>query len=256
MITITQNKVAGFEPRWAPFTGFSVLFDNPGDSLTVDGEVSKITCAPAEGGPLDLYFGLEKALVELDRDLLIRAYLFCPLPSSLYHVTVWDGINVDNISAVNPVVRSTWSAFLDALPRSLDAPPTSMQVITGSALSGWCGSISFQFEKLTIWGNQVLVARLRPKGNVSEASLEDLSVRRRELSESAERDFGVHFLQSYSPHISLGYFANQEHGQLAHARLEHWTERFQVTLQAAVITYESLDVYGFTDMASFWKATR
>jgi hypothetical protein len=27
MITITQPKVQGFWPRWAPFNGFSLLFD-------------------------------------------------------------------------------------------------------------------------------------------------------------------------------------------------------------------------------------
>lgn len=256
MITITQNKVAGFEPRWAPFAGFSLLFDNPGDSLTVDGDLAKITCASAAQGPLDLYSGLEKALEDLDRDLLIRTYLFCPLPPSSYHVTVWDGINVDNIWSVKPAVRSDWSVFLNGLAPSLNGPPASMEVVTRSALGKWSGSISFQFEKLTLWGNQVLVARLQPAEEASERSLKDLSARRKDLSEAAGRELGVNFSRSYSPHITLGYFANQEHAQIAHARMEHWTERFMAKLRESVITYASLDIYGFTDMASFFKVIR
>ena len=256
MITITQNKIAGFEPRWASFAGFSMLFDNPGDSLTVDGDLAKITCAPAAHGPLALYSGLEKALEELDRDLLIRTYLFCPLPPSSYHVTVWDGINVDNIWSVNPAVRSAWSAFLNGLAPSLKTPPDSMEVVTRSALRNWSSSISFQFEKLTLWGNQVLVARLRPVEEASERSLTDLSALRKQLSETAGGKLGVNFSRSYSPHVTLGYFANQEHAQIAHARMEHWTERFTAKLRGSIITYASLDIYGFPDMASFFKVTR
>jgi hypothetical protein len=29
MITITNHKISGFDPRWATFRGFSLLFDNP-----------------------------------------------------------------------------------------------------------------------------------------------------------------------------------------------------------------------------------
>ena len=255
MITITQNKVAGFEPRWAPFAGFSVLFDNPGDSLAMDGGLSRVACAPAVGGPLDLYARIGEAMDKLDRDLLIRTYLFCPLPPSSYHVTVWDGINVDNIGSVRPPVRSDWSEFLEGLPSTLTAPPASMAVVTGSALKTWSGSISFQFEKLVLWGNQVLVARLRPTEGTSEQSLVNLSSRRTELSEAAGHDLGCSFSRGYSPHVSLGYFANREHGQLAETRIEHWTERFRIGLRDSIITYSSLDVYGFTDMASFFRVT-
>jgi hypothetical protein len=256
MITITQNKVAGFEPRWAPFAGFSALFDNPGSSLAVNGDLSKIACVLAEGGPLDLYARLEKTVEELDRDLLIRTYLFCPLPPSSYHVTVWDGINVDNIGSVKSAVRPDWSAFLDGLPFSLKAPPASLAVVTGSALRTWSDSISLQFDKLTLWGNQVLVARLRPADDRSERRLADLASRRADLSDAAGRELGLSFSRGYSPHISLGYFANREHGQLAETRVEHWTERFRARLKESIVTYSSLDIYGFTDMASFFKLNR
>jgi len=253
MITITNNKVAGFEPRWAPFAGFSVLFDNPGNSLAQVGDMLQIACVPHENGPLDLYARLENTLNELDRDLLIRTYLFCPLPSSSYHVTVWDGINDGNIGAIPQPVRSEWPEFLAKLPCSIRTPPKSMSVVTLSALMNWASSISFKFAKLSLWGDQVLVARLQPADEASEQILSALSTIRTELSETARREFGL-IARDYTPHVSLGYFANREHGQLADARIEHWTERFGARLINSTITFSSLDVYGFTDMASFFKS--
>ncbi len=257
MITITQNKVAGFEPRWASFARFSLLFDNPGKPLVQkeDGGLPKICVSPVkdEEGDLAFYFGIEKALEKIGRDLVIQTYHFCPLPTSSYHVTVWDGINNDNISSVKLDVRSEWSAFLEGLPNSLSAPPALMNVIKGSNLMQWNEKISFQFEKLMLWGNQVLVARLRPADTSSKQNIEELIRHRADLSNIAEQKFRVPFSQSYAPHISLGYFANQEYAYLAHGRIEQWKENFMAELTDSVITYTSLDIYGFTDMASFYK---
>ena len=124
-----------------------------------------------------------------------------------------------------------------------------------SSLRSWSGDISFRFGNLEVWGNQVLVARLRPADKTSERHLKDLSERRAALSKSAEDQLGVGFSQNYSPHISLGYFANEEQGQRAHACREHWTERFTARLNESIITYSSVRMYGFTDMISFFKIT-
>lgn len=218
-----------------------------------DGILSKISCDPSAGGLLDLYSGLAEALEELDVDLLIRTYLFCPLPPSSYHVTVWDGINDGNIRSVAPVIRSDWTAFLTGLPGSFATPPPSMQVVTGSALKNWSGSISLKFDRLALWGNQVLMARLQPVEDGSKRSLSNLCAKRTELSEEAGNTFGLDFSRGLSPHISLGYFANQEHAQLAHCRVEDWTDQFRKILSDSRITYQSCEVYGFTDMTSFFK---
>jgi hypothetical protein len=254
MIAITQNKIAGFEPRWAPYPGFSLLFDNPGDSTSRIGDHLKIGCSSEPKGPLKLYFKLEDTINKLGRDLLIRTYLLCPLPGSSYHVTVWDGVNIDNVSSVHVAVRSDWVKFLQEIPHSLGTPPDSMAVVSKSELASRSfGSIGFQFKKLAIWGNQSLVAPLAAADETSEARLEDLSDTREELCEEAGKKLGVRPSRSYSPHITLGYFANEEHGQLARAHLKDWTERFRSNLEGSVITYESLDMYAFTDMASFFK---
>lgn len=253
MITITQNKIAGFEPRWAPYAGFSILFDNPADSLEKDNGISMIQRNPSAGGPLVLYRGLEEALAKLNVDRLTCAYLFCPLPPSSYHVTVWDGINQGNVGATAPAIRADWTAFLAGLPLSLTAPPASMQVVSSSALKNWFGTISFRFEGLALWGDQVLVARLEAAGDESKWSLGSLCADRTVLSKEAGSKYGLDFSRDLSPHISLGYFANREHGRLASCHVEHWTGRFGESLSDSTITFRSCDVYGFTDMASFFK---
>lgn len=254
MFTITHNKIAGFEPRWAPFTGFSLLFDNPGPSTSTTGDHLKISCPSEPDGPLDFYFRLEQAVDALDRDLLTRTYLFCPLPTSSYHVTAWDGINTDNVSHLHSNLRSDWRAFLQGIPRSLGTPPESMAIITESELAGRSpGTISFRFQKLSLWGNQTLVARLSPVDAASKTNMKDLVTARTELCRAAKRKWGTHTPESYSPHVSLGYFANREHAQLASAHLSNWTERFRSKLEQPAISYDSLDVYAFTDMVSFFK---
>jgi hypothetical protein len=44
MISITNAKLAGYIPRWAPFRGFSILSDNPGQSLTSTEQQRRLTC--------------------------------------------------------------------------------------------------------------------------------------------------------------------------------------------------------------------
>ena len=253
MLTITQNKVAGLEPRWAAFPGFSLLFDNPGASTSPADDLLKIACPLQPGSELDFYFRLAETINDLDRDLLISTYLFCPLPPTSFHVTVWDGVNVDNESSVVPELRAEWTTFLTGIPESLHRPPASMSIVADSELmTKSFGNIRFQFEKLTIWGNQVLVSRLAPDEE-SKERFRSLSAARASLCDESKRHLGVAPIQSYSPHVSLGYFANREHGQVADARLADWTDRFRRNLDGSSITYSSLDVYAFTNMASFYK---
>lgn len=254
MITITQDKVAGFEPRWATYPGFSLLFDNPGASTSRADDLLKVACSPLAGTELDFYFRLAKTIDDLDRSLLFTAYLFCPLPPASYHVTVWDGVNAGSVSSMRAELRPEWTAFLTDIPNSLHRPPQSMSVVASSALVRESfRDIKFQFDKLTIWGNQVLVTRLAPADEESKERLRGLSTARATVCDAASRHLGLASSHSYSPHVSLGYFANREHGELAHAHVADWTDRFRQNLEGSTITYCSLDVFAFTDMANFYK---
>jgi hypothetical protein len=134
-ITITQNKIGGFEPRWASYRGFSVLFDNPGASTSHSDGLLRIMCAPELGGQLDLYFKLAKTIDEIGRDSLFATYLLCLLPSWSYHVTIWDGINVGNKSKLLGSLQVEWSDFLRGLPNTLQDPPKTMSVVGDSSLT-------------------------------------------------------------------------------------------------------------------------
>jgi hypothetical protein len=257
ILTITQNKVAGFEPRWASFPGFSILFDNPGDSTEQAGSLLRVDCSTTTSGPLELYRKLDESLGELDRDHLIRTFLFCPLPPSSYHLTVWDGVNVDNIGSVRPGIQADWSTFLNGLPDSLRTPPDSIAAVTASDLmqENGFGAMSFRFDTLDLWKNQALVARLRPSDRAHE-SYQQLCRARARLCDTANRQLGISPAQSYSPHVTLGYFANREGGQRANAQVEAWTELFRSKLAKTEVTYPSMALYGFTDMISFFKLER
>jgi hypothetical protein len=253
-ITITQNKIGGFEPRWASFRGFSVLFDNPGVPISHADGLFRIMCSPEAAGELDLYFKLAKTIDEIGRDSLFATYLFCPLPSSSYHVTVWDGINVDNESKLLASLHVEWSHFLRGLPNTLQDPPKTMSIVgESSLLNGAFGDISFRFDKLTIWGKQVLVARLAPAGEPSAQRFSEVSEARALLGRRAKSDLGIDTTETYSPHVTLGYFANLDHGELAQSQMSEWTAHFRKNLEDSVLTLSSMAVYGFTDMTNFYR---
>ncbi|MCZ6679696.1 MAG: hypothetical protein O7E52_20900 [Candidatus Poribacteria bacterium] len=60
-------------------------------------------------------------------------------------------------------------------------------------------------------------------------------------------------LSSYDPHVSLGYFANKEHAELATPQIEKWTDAFKKETSGQTITSGSNSLYGFTDMATFLR---
>ena len=252
MFSITNDKVAGFVPRWADFRGFSILFDSPGGCLTPVGPCLHLAC-DVEGAPaLGFYRSLRDALARLDTDLLTAAYLFCPLPPPSYHVTVWDGANAGNKSFVTPDQRPALDGLLAGLPDALTLP----QEMTAPALASplvrrrdW--DIEFRFSHLALRG--ALVARLVP----SEASQETYAAfvqERHRLNDSFHEAFGVGAYADYTPHVSLGYFANREGAQAARPCLPEWTALFAAAMQGLTLTFRQTSLYGFTDMATFFKA--
>ena len=102
MITITNTKVAGLEAKWASFRGFSLLFDNPGESLSPkETNLKQIDCPLDEQKDLQFYRCLNRWIDKVGRQKLINTYMFCPLPFNSYHVTVWDGLNDANVHKIS-----------------------------------------------------------------------------------------------------------------------------------------------------------
>jgi hypothetical protein len=254
MITITNPKVAGFAPRWAPFRGFSLLFDNPGRSLTPAGDRLDLHGEVEADPELGFYRKLRDSLERLDPGLLTNTYLFCPLPPASYHVTVWDGVNDGNVARVSSSQRPQLEQWLAGLPRSLSEPNELIEMAGSSSLvrrEEW--SLRFRFDRLVNWGNTVMVVRLAPADEASSQALNELVEERRRLTTRFQERFGIGPSETYTPHISLGYFANREAAQLSVPCLEDWNRIYAEQMQELTLPFRRISLYGFTDMATFFR---
>ncbi len=250
MFSITTKKVAGFTPRWAEFRGFSLLFDNPGDCLVTRRMGWELACDVDTDPALGFYRSLRDGVAALNPDLLTAAYLFCPLPSSSYHVTAWDGGNDDNCAQVTGEQRPHLQTYLAGLPDGAGAANDLVQMARDSPLAcrrDW--QLEFQFDHLSVWAG--MVARLVPT-DASRARFAQFTEERGRLNAACLERFGIRASENYSPHVSLSYFANWEGALLASAHLPAWNAAFQERMQGQTLTLSSAGVYGFTDMASFF----
>lgn len=235
------------------------MFDNPGSSFSPVNEPAqkewlKINCCIDENPKLQLYKGFTEALSEIGENRLTAPYSLCLLPSYSYHVTVWDGLNDDNVQNVSDDYCPKLEDLLKCLPHALLVDKTFTSEIYHSPLikrKGW--SVTFEFDELAKWGNQVLVARLKPADEDSERALNRIVEDRAHLSASFEQRFKVKMRMGYSPHVTLGYFANKEYAELATSQINHWTELFEEMVENLTITFGSISLYGFTNMVTFFK---
>ncbi|QYR19201.1 hypothetical protein KZ483_14690 [Paenibacillus sp. sptzw28] len=185
---------------------------------------------------------------------IVSTYLFCPLPFHSYHVTLWDGINDANVQNVSREYRFDGEDLLQDLSNSflnisdffeVDGQP--LKIIMEEP-------IEFQFDKLIKWGNSVLVARLKPSNANCEIRLKKIEKQRENLIKKYKERFGLETcLLSYSPHVSLGYFANKELAELSTPMIEYWNEQFLLDTRGLTITFYSNSLYGFNNMATFFK---
>jgi len=257
MMTITNQKVAGWMPIWAKFHGFSLLFDNPGTSfspLKVRPVFQQIACKRSEPA-LDFYHSLSDALQASEQ--IVSTYLLCLLPPSSYHVTVCDGLNDGNTSDVAPQCRLNADDFIRTLPESLDTLSDFTCDPQGTPLHiDMNAPLTFAFAGLRKWGNSSLVATLQPANTHAQKELEHIVHARAGLLRAYQERFALCTANmDYLPHVSLGYFANQEHAELATPQIDRWEEHFRQQTAGKTITFSSISLYGFIDMATFFRRT-
>ena len=99
----------------------------------------------------------------------------------------------------------------------------------------------------------MLAARLAPADQDSEREFERIVDDREALSARFREQFEIKMRRGYSPHVTLGYFANEEYGELATSRITSWTESLKKEVGHLAIPFSSISLYGFTDMATFFK---
>jgi len=254
MFLITNPKISGFTPQWAQIEGFSILFDNPSDRLLPldENRDLKLLSCDIEAEELGFYKSLNQTLAQFPE--MPNTYLFCPLPFHSYHVTLWDGINDANVQDVSRKYRFNVEDLLEDFPNSFLKENEFLHIDEQPLAINMEGPIEFQFDKLIKWGNIALVASLKPANSQSQAILHKVEEERKSLIERYKEYFGLETCRlSYTPHVSLGYFANKELAELSTPMMDYWNESFLSNTNGQTITFTSNSLYGFNNMATFFK---
>lgn len=254
MIFLTNPKISGFAPQWAPFKGFSILFDNPGDSLLpfyTNENLKLLNCDPTSK-ELEFYKILNETLNQFPQ--MTNTFLFCPLPIESYHVTLWDGINDENVQSVFREYRFDAEDLLQDLTNSFFIKSRFLNINHEPLHIQMAEPVEFQFDKLIKWDNSVLAAQLKPANSDSKTNLHKIEKEREYLIKHFKQQFGLETCSlPYEPHVSLGYFANKELAELSTSMIEAWNEEFLIKASEASITFTANSLYGFTDMTTFFK---
>ncbi|GIV88651.1 MAG: hypothetical protein KatS3mg055_1169 [Chloroflexus sp.] len=254
MLNIVNPKIAGFTPRWATFRGLTILFDNIG--LRRDGPWLRLDCALDAIPEYTLYRGLRKAMCVLDTDLLLRRYLFCALPPSTYHVTLWDGPSDGNSDQALPHIRPRLDDLLIDVPGALLHGHFISGTVAGSPLirrKGW--RVGFTVSQLAIVHRSALVALLSPTAETRNtfAMLVEL---RSSWNATFRQRFGIAAYEPYAPHVTLGYFADPALADEAQAEVPYWEEVVLQQTAGTQITFVSASLYGLLDMVTFFRTVR
>ncbi len=250
---VTNPKITE-QLDWADFRGFSLLFDNPGNSLTpMTGDLQKVHCHFSGDKSLQLYKALNDALETLNPFFLKGEYLFCALPPSSFHVTAWDGLNDLNKSGLALENYIKLQAFLNNLPNALTIENELIHPAFHSSMCGDTNGLTFAFGGIRLLKNQALVALLKPADVASEKTVATIASQRNGLNMHYHA-LGADMREAFVPHISLGYFANEHEAKRVLPLLEQWQTIFGDHLFGKRITFDSISPYGFTDMSTFFKS--
>lgn len=252
MIQITSTKIEGFAPLWKTMRGWSLLFDRPGADAA-----SAQLVRYGHNPDIRFFERLSAAFDPQAQQAMLRDFLLCFLPSDSYHVTVLDGVNDDILPLIALEYRPVFSAYLEGMRRSLALPEPFAYLIGRSDLvqkKDW--DIHFEFKELSLWAHsQALTVQLAPADAPSAVRLASLTMARANLNTRLETILQTQLVKKpFTPHITLGYFANLEGLQLAKTHLAEWSDRVKSAVAGETITFDKVSIHGFSNMASFFTA--
>lgn len=248
------------QPNWKSFTGFSYLFDNPGSPIITHEDhkhISMISIGNLSAPGLELYEALDTAAKEMDPEILASNFNLFLLPSSTYHVTVWDGLNINNIENLSssPIYNQFIDYFKDAFKSSAENwPPLSAKLDFGNRFEN-IGTIRFKFNALQSRGDTVLVADLIPADQESNEQLYEIIEKRKELDKRFE-GYGKRLNADLRPHVAIGYFADKALARKAKSqRMDEWRRLFLRETSDCIIEFNGISLYAFTDMVTYFKTS-
>jgi hypothetical protein len=243
---ITNEKVADLSPRWRRYPGFSLLLENPGDSLKPDGEYQVL----ATSRSVPFYRRLHDAVAT---SRLSEVSEFCLLPFASLHVTALDGLNAGNVEGAVPFIRDQARDYVTRLPHSLGERPSFVEHPRTSELTVRSWALAFEVKDLTVWSESVFAARLRPAPG-AQSAFKRFKRTRQALRHSYADRFGVAGLTPYVPHVTLGYFANRPAARRARRLLGKEAEAIAHEPREERLPLSHVRLYAFTGMATFVRA--
>ncbi len=258
MTFIDNPKLATLEhARWATFPGISYLFDPHADCLSLDDATAfqYIDCNAQNNQKLALYAAMSDVLDKVGRIRLTNTFSLCTLPNASYHVTVLDGINIENVAELSEPAGKEFRELLDGFPVSFHRLCSFPRTFAIPGMTEW--PIRLRFSHLEIRGNTALVARLKPADEDSLETFEQIKVHRHRFEEHWCHEYGKrNRMSEYAPHLSLGYFANTTCAASATNLLREWSEEAERMCGGQTIEFETISLYAFTDMATFFRVRR
>ena len=237
--------------EWKRYTGYSYLFDNPGNCL-VSNDAKRLS----NDDSVAIYNWLWAGMERIGGDELISRHLLFPLPRNTYHVTVWDGINIENIENIVEPYKTELEEFFSGLPSSIGgkwpgaSPSCQFEEHVGAAFT-----IKFRLRPRPLYlrGKTVLAADLEPCEGKSRALYRTINKARNDLDEQFLERYGKPKNAGFVPYVALGYFADPEIAESAWgARREEWGNIFS-DVGEQEIEFRSIGLYAFTDMVSYYR---
>jgi hypothetical protein len=224
----------------------------PGSSLALYGALRRALdalCAASNANP---HFVAADTDTDTDTDT-VNDWTFAPLPLASYHVTAWDGINVANLAALPEPQRAVWGPSLAGLPGgAVQAAAPALRALTAHPGACWRGRLAVSVQGLSLWGEQVLVARLEPADAGSQAAYSAWAQERRALCAWAEAEWGLRSLPDPQLHVSLGYFMQPAGAQRFARHLQRWEQQLCDAARGLQVQFSATSVHAFSDMASFY----
>lgn len=255
MLTISEPKIAGFTPRWSAFPGFSLLFDNPPSAYRLNRGLEELSCDVLNDPNLDFYRRVRATLEAQNLDLLLQTYLFCALPPESYHVTAFDVANQADLTRSK---SDCLDSLRDLLVSPFDPERFSHPILeeaSSSALASDDWNLSFRFVVARISG-RVLIIQLAPYGPEDQKRFDHFMEKRRELHHTYRSQFGFGAGPNFTPHLSLGYFANAEGAELAKTAQSAWSDAIGESVNDLPLRFDTISMHGFRSMAEFFRLPR
>jgi hypothetical protein len=250
-MNVTNPKLTAVEPTaWAPFPGISLLYDDAGCSSS-QGLQSLERLAVVTARDDELYRRLHDAVQEAGLRDGVELSL---LPVDSYHVTLCDAVNHGNRGQVRGPYRHLVDDTLGDLPDALLRANELMALMRDPELP-WSvqrDPARFRVDGLEVRGH-ALVARLTPSNQRSIAAVSCHEAARELFANRLHTRLGID-VQPWRPHVTLGYLANDDlAARLRDRFLDRWQSETLERTDGASARFVSASVYGFTDMASFWR---